>query len=156
MREREWLAVLAVTVLAALYLFAIIPYPYLYILGDRPTSRGYHIPELARVADLALSRTDPKELIPAEWPGNAAFAQRSQVRGAKFTGFEWPFGRPDFDYDRFNLVSNSSLVRSLDERTSKLVLIRNAGIPAWRAGLEKNHDWLVQLGNTYVYERKAS
>ncbi len=137
------------------YLVTFIIYPLIYIFDIRDRFQDYDIDHVRRVTEMIRANSEQDDTVLSEWVGYNVFAQRPQVEGEGFSGFQYDFGTALIPYSRYRILTDDLVNDLLRNGDPHLVIINNYVIPAWEKELEKNYDILVKIDDTFIYERES-
>jgi hypothetical protein len=138
---------------AMLYVVGIVPFIWLFIVSPRPRDVRYELSHLRSVVSEVQSRTSSNDTLLSEWAGYAALSQRPQLSGSEHVGFYFPLAVDSEVYGRNHLLMNDDIVKALQQKRPKLVVVDYKVYPEWRGALDSNYRLASTIGETMIYER---
>ncbi len=136
-----------------LYIIGAIPFMWLFIVSPLPMNARFELPQLRSVVAEVQARSSANDTLLSEWAGYAALSQRPQLPGSEHVGFYFPLAVDSEVYGRNHLLTNDNIVRALQQKRPRLVVVDYKVYPAWQGALDSNYRLASTIGETMLYER---
>jgi hypothetical protein len=136
-----------------LYAVGAIPFVWLFIVSPVPRNVRFELPQLRSVVAEVQARSSANDTLLSEWAGYAALSQRSQLSGSEHVGFYFPLAVDNEVYGRNHLLTNDDIVKALQQKRPKLVVVDYKVYPEWQGALDSNYRLVSTIGETMLYER---
>jgi hypothetical protein len=136
-----------------LYAFGAIPFVWLFIVSPLSRNARFELSQLRSVVAEVQARSSTSDTLLSEWAGYAALSQRPQLSGSEHVGFYFPLAVDSEVYGRNHLLTNAAIVRALQLKRPKLVVVDYKIYPEWQGALDRNYRLASTIGETMVYER---
>jgi hypothetical protein len=136
-----------------LYAVGAIPFVWLFIVSPLPRNTRFELPQLRSVVAEVQARSSANDTLLSEWAGYAALSQRPQLSGSEHVGFYFLLAVDSEVYGRNHLLMNDDIVKALQQKRPKLVVVDYKVYPEWQGALDSNYRLASTIGETMLYER---
>ncbi len=139
-------------ILAIVYVVGLIPYVWIYFTGPRSFDARSMQDRVARITAIIDTHSTPKDMILAEMPLFAVLADRRQLPGAEFVGFQFSTLNLGARYRYMNLLDSGYIDETVRSRKVKLVVVENTPDPGLAAALRGNYQRIFDDNISQIWE----
>jgi len=134
------------------YVVGLIPYVWIYFTGPRSFDARSMQDRVAQITGIIDTHSKPEDMILAEMPLFAVLADRRQLPGAEFVGFQFSPLNLGNRYRYMNLLDSGYVDETVRSRKVGLVVIENAPDPGLASALQGKYQKIFDDNISQVWE----